>query len=266
MNNNGVAADFSPALPLVLRWLPVWRRHYRVWLKLVGPAILGNFGEPLLYLLALGYGLGTFIGTIGGLPYLMFLASGMVCSSAMNTASFEGLYSAFTRMDVQKTWDAMLATPLSVPDIVIGEATWAATKGLISSVAIMVVAALLGSVADGWALLALPVIFLTGLCFAAMALVVTACAKNYDFFMYYNTLLMTPMMLLSSVFFPLQEMPMAIQWLAWLLPLIHAVELVRPLMTGLPLEQPGLHLVVLAGYSAAFLALAIRLCKRRLLA
>jgi lipooligosaccharide transport system permease protein len=190
----------------------------------------------------------------------------MVCSSAMNTASFEGLYSAFTRMDVQKTWDAMLATPLSVPDIVIGEALWAATKGLISSVAIMVVAALLGTVADGWALLALPVIFLTGLCFAAMALVVTACAKNYDFFMYYYTLLMTPMMLLSSIFFPLQEMPPVIQWLAWLLPLIHAVDLVRPLMTGLPLEQPGLHLLVLVGYSAAFLALAIRLCQRRLLA
>ena len=266
MDNNGYPADSFPLPPLVLRWLPVWRRHYRVWLKLVGPALMGNFGEPLLYLLALGYGLGTFVGTIGELPYLVFLASGMVCSSAMNTASFEGLYSAFTRMDVQKTWDAMLTTPLSVPDIVIGEAIWAATKGLISGVAIMVVAALLGAVADGWALLALPVIFLTGFCFAVMALVVTAVARNYDFFMYYYTLLMTPMMLIGSVFFPLQEMPTAIQWLAWSLPLIHTVELVRPLMTGLPLEQIWLHLLVLAGYSAAFLALAIVLCKRRLLA
>lgn len=263
MSNIDIFADVAPP-PRALGWLPVWRRNYRVWVKLVGPAMLGNFGEPLLYLLALGYGLGVFIGDIGGLPYLAFLASGMVCSSAMNTASFEGLYSAFTRMDAQKTWDAMLATPLSVPDIVIGEAVWAASKGLISSVAILLVAALLGTVASGWALLAMPVIFLTGFCFAAMALVVTARAKNYDFFMYYYTLLMTPMMLLSSVFFPLEQMPAAIQWLAWLLPLIHAVELIRPLMTGLPLAQPWLHLAVLLGYSAVFMTLAVVMIQRRL--
>ena len=252
--------------PAVSRWLPVWRRNFQVWLKLFGPALLSNFGEPLLYLLGLGYGLGTFVGRIGNLPYIVFLASGTVCSSAMMTASFEGLYSAYTRLDVQKTWDAMLATPLAVQDIVIGEAVWIATKGLFSSAAILIVAACLCAVAGWQAVLALPVVLLTGFCFGAMALVVTALARNYDFFMYYDTLLMTPMLLISGVFFPLQEMPTAIQRLARLLPLSHAVELVRPLMTGTLLEQPVWHLLVLGGYAVVALTLAVMLIRRRLMA
>jgi lipooligosaccharide transport system permease protein len=264
MGNRSQAMPAAALPPAVLRWLPVWRRNFRVWLKLFGPAMLGNFGEPLLYLLALGYGLGAFVGSIGGLPYVVFLASGMVCSSAMTTASFEGLYSAYTRMDVQKTWDAMLATPLAVRDIVIGEAVWAATKGLFSGAAILIVAALLGAVAGWEAVLALPAVLLTGLCFGAMALVVTAVARNYDFFMYYYTLLITPMLLIGGVFFPLQEMPPLIQRLAWLLPLSHAVELVRPLVTDAPPVQPVPHLLVLCSYTAAALALAVRLIRRRL--
>ena len=94
-----------------MRWVAVWRRNARVWRKLLGPALLGNIGEPLLYLLALGYGLGVFVGELEGMDYITFLASGFVCASAMNTASFEGLYSAYTRMAVQDTWTAMYFTP-----------------------------------------------------------------------------------------------------------------------------------------------------------
>lgn len=251
---------------LGLGWLPVWQRNLRVWIKLAGPAILGNFGEPLLYLLALGYGLGSFVSEMQNMPYIVFLASGIVCSSAMITASFEGMYSAYTRMDVQKTWDAMLATPLDVSDIVIGEAVWAATKSLISSAAILIVAGLLGAVEDWQAILALPVVLLTGLCFAGLALVVTAFATNYDFFLYYNTLILTPLLLFSGVFFPLEQMPPVIQWLALLFPLTHAVDLVRPLITGTVLTQPWLHMLVLTGYTLSALALAAVLIRRRLAA
>ncbi len=255
-----------PALPPgALRWLPVWRRHFLVWYKLAGPAILGNFGEPLLYLLALGYGLGSLVGNIGELPYLVFLASGIVCSSAMVTASFEGMYSAYTRMEVQRTWDAMLATPLDIADIVLGEVVWGATKSLISSAAILLVAALLGAVHSGLAVLALPVVLLTGLCFAALALVVTAFARNYDFFLYYNTLVLTPMLLLSGVFFPLEQMPGPIRGMAQLFPLTHAVELIRPLVIG---QWPGnavLHLAVLILCTLGALVLATRLLRRRLM-
>lgn len=247
-----------------LRWLTVWRRNARVWRKLALASVLANFGEPLLYLLALGYGLGTLVGQIDGLAYLSFLASGIVCSSAMVTAAFEGMYSSYTRMAVQRTWDAMLATPLSVTDVVIGEAVWCATKSLISSVAILIVATLLGAISDPRAVLALPVVALLGLAFGAMSLVVTAVARSYDFFLYHNTLILTPVLLLSGVFFPLDNMPTAVQWGAMALPLYHAVALVRPLLTGGAVGEVGLHLLIISSYGVAMLTLAIALIRRRL--
>lgn len=247
------------------RCLPVWRRNAQVWIKLSGPSLVGNFGEPLLYLLALGYGLGGFIGEVDGLPYIVFLATGIVCSSAMNTATFECLYSAYTRMKVQETWSAMLAAPLNLDDIVLGEALWAGTKSLISASAILLVAALLGLV-DGWqAVGVLPLAFLLGCCFGAMALVVTAISPSYDFFLYYFTLVITPMFLLSGVFFPLESVPGWVQAGVRLLPLYHIVELVRPLMTGRPLEGVVGHLLVPLLYGLAALWLALGFLRRRLL-
>ena len=156
------------------------------------------------------------------MPYITFLASGIVCSSAMNTATFEALYSAYTRMTTQQTWAGMLAAPLDVDDIVLGETIWAGTKSLFSAAAILVVAALLGIVRGPRALLVLPIAMLVGTCFAAMALVVTAISKNYEFFLYYVTLVVTPMMLFCGVFFPLQGLPAPLRSIAALLPLTHA--------------------------------------------
>lgn len=251
-------------VPAWRRWTAVWRRNVLVWRKLAAASLLGNFGEPLLYLLALGFGLGGMVGAVDGLPYLAFLASGIVCSSAMTTASFEATYSAYTRMEPQRTWDAVLTTPLEVRDVVLGEVLWAATKSLFNSSAILVVAMGLGAASGPRALLALPVAALTGFCFASLAMVVTARARSYEFFMYYQTLLITPMLLLSGVFFPLSRMPEAVQTAAQLLPLAHAVALVRPLMTGGVNETPLLHLAVLATWGVGALLLSIRLVEQRL--
>lgn len=247
-----------------LRWLPVWRRNVLVWRRLAGPAFIGNIGEPLLYLVALGYGLGSFVGQVQGLDYLTFLASGFVCASAMNTASFEGTYSGYTRMAVQQTWTAMLYAPLEVRDIVLGETVWAATKSLVSAAAILLVATGLGAVDGPEALWVLPVALLTGFCFGAMALTVTAVSRSYDFFLYYLTLFITPMLLVSGVFFPLEGVPLLVEKLASLLPLAHAVALVRPLMTGAPLESVVIHLLVLLAWGGVALWLAIRLVSHRL--
>ncbi|MFU8837164.1 MAG: ABC transporter permease [Thiohalomonadaceae bacterium] len=249
---------------LALRWLAVWRRNARVWGKLAGPAMLGNIGEPLLYLLALGFGLGAMVGEIEGMDYIAFLASGFVCASVMNTASFESVYSAYTRMAVQETWTAMLYTPLSVADILIGEVAWSASKALLSAFFVLIVAAFLGAV-DGWlALWVLPVALLTGVAFSAMALVITAVSRSYDFFLYYFTLLLTPMLLFSGVFFPLDGMPAVVSQIAAILPLWHAIELVRPLMTGQVPTLIPLHLLVLSLYALLPLWLAGRLVSRRL--
>ena len=249
-----------------LRWIPVWRRHVLVWRKLLIPSLVGNFGDPLLYLLALGYGLGRFVGSMDGMPYVTFLASGIVCSSAMNTATFEALYSAYTRMTTQQTWAGMLATPLDIDDIVMGEMIWAGTKSLVSASAILLVAAALGIVHGPQIVLVLPVALLVGICFAAMALVVTAISKNYEFFLYYVTLVVTPMMLFCGVFFPLKGLPPALRWAAAFLPLTHGVAVIRPLMTGAWPAQAPLHWLVVFCWALFAYCVATALARRRLLA
>jgi lipooligosaccharide transport system permease protein len=252
---------------LNLRWFSVWLRNFRVWQKHLMPALLGNFGEPVLILFALGYGLGYFVESMEGVSYLSFLASGILCSGAMQTASFEAQYSAYTRMDVQHTWRGILATPLDIQDIVFGEVFWAATKSFIHVTAILIVAVLLGAINSVWSVISLPILFLAGLSFASMAMVMTALAKNYDFFLYYQTLLLAPMMFLSGIFFPLSKMPELIQSLVWLLPLVHVVELVRPLLLNQAMPSVGymlLHLFVIASYGLVFFTIALVLLRRRL--
>ncbi|HQT42642.1 MAG TPA: ABC transporter permease [Halothiobacillus sp.] len=249
------------------RWaaIAVLERNFLVWRKLMGPAIVLNFGEPLIYLLGLGLGLGHWVGTVAGLPYLVFLASGVVASSAMTTVSFEGMYSVFTRMVPQKTYDAMMATPMDIDDIVLGEIIWAALKGLFSAVAILVVAAVLGAVPGGWmALWALPVVFLMGLAFAGPAIIMSAVAGSYDFFNYYFVLIVTPMFMLSGVFFPTDSFPAALQAVVQFLPLTHAVEVIRPVIVGQPVTQIGAHLAVLSGFAVLSFYLAVAMVRRRL--
>lgn len=247
------------------RWCAIWLRNFRVWRKLIIESLLGNFANPLIYLIALGFGLGRYVGTLDGLPYLVFLASGIVCSSAMNTATFEGLFSAYTRMTTQKTWDSMLATPLGVSDIVLGETLWAGTKGLISATAILIVAALLHLVYSWQALFVLPIVFIMATCFAALALIMTAYAKSYDFFTYYFTLFISPMMLLSGVFFPLTKMPTFVKMLAHISPLYYTIELIRPLMTNRPLQLPLLNLSVLIIFTVLAYGIAAKLMHKRMI-
>jgi lipooligosaccharide transport system permease protein len=253
-------------LPRIRRGaLYVWRRNLLVWRKLLVPAILMNFGEPVIYLLGLGFGLGRFVGDMAGLPYLAFLASGVIASSSMTTASFEGMYSVFTRMVPQKTYEAILATPLEVDDIMAGEMLWCANKALFSGSAILVVAALLGVVHDWQALLALPVVFLIGLCFAGPALIMSALAGSYDFFSYYFVLIVTPMFILCGVFYPVDTLPETVHGIVQWLPLTHGVYLTRGLVAGTELTHPWLHIAVLLGYALVSYVIAVALVRRKLL-
>ncbi len=243
----------------------VWRRNVLVWRKLLGPSLLINFGEPFLYLLGLGYGLGLFIGDMMHMPYLTFLASGILASSAMNIASFEAMFSVYTRMIPQRTYEAILATPLEVSDILAGEMLWCATKAVINGAAILSVATLLGAVQSWTALWVLPIQFVVGLCFAGPALIMTALARGYDFFNYYATLVITPMFVLSGVFYPVSSLPPLLQGIVQFLPLTHAVDLIRPLVAGQPVTNVALHLGVLLAYGLAGYLVAVKLVRRRLL-
>lgn len=254
------------ALPSMnLRFVPVWRRNLLVWRKLAVPSLLGNLADPLIYVLGLGYGLGSMLPQVGGVPYIAFLAAGMVCSSTMNSATFEAMYSAFSRMHVQRTWDAIMNAPLDLDDVVLAELVWAASKSVLSGAAILAVVWLLGLTHSLLSLWVLALVPLVGLAFGALALVVTAMARSYDFFMYYFTLIITPMSLLCGVFFPVDRLPVVFQAIAAFLPLTHAVAIARPLLLG---EIPGhvaLHVLVLLAYAAAGFYAASVLFRRRLL-
>ena len=260
MNAKTLAApEFS------LRHFHVWRRNSLVWRKLAIPSMLGNLADPMLYMLGLGYGLGAMLSDVGGLSYIAFLATGIVCSSTMMSASFEAMYSGFSRMHVQKTWDAILNAPVTLDDVVLGETVWAASKSFLSGMAVLLVAWALGLTHSALALWAIPIVFLTGLTFAGMGLVMTALSPSYDFFMYYFTLVITPMMLVCGVFFPVSQLPGPLQAVTQILPLTHAVELVRPLMTGAVPSDIPLHLAVLAAYAVSSFYVALVLTRRRLL-
>ena len=248
-----------------LRWIPVWRRNFLVWRKLAIPSLLGNLADPLIYMLGLGYGLGGLLPQVGGVSYVSFLAAGTLVSSTMNAATFESLYSAFSRMHVQKTWDAILNTPLSLDHVLAGELVWAASKSLLSGLAILLVITALGLTHSPLAFGVIPVIFLSGLTFAAMGLVVCALAPSYDFFMYYFTLLITPMLLVSGVFFPADQLPPLLQTVANALPLAHAVALARPLLQGEMPQHLLTHVGALLTVSVVAFGLANVLTRRRLL-
>jgi lipooligosaccharide transport system permease protein len=247
-----------------LRFFPVWRRNLLVWRKLAIASVLGNIADPLLYMVALGYGIGALVGEIGGMPYIAFIGTGMVCQSAMFTSSFEAMYSAFSRMQMQRTWEAIVNAPVALDDVVVAEWVWAASKAVISTAAILLVLMVLGYGRSPLALWVLPVGFLVGLTFGAFGLVMTALAPAYDFFTYFFTLVLTPMLLLSGVFFPVEQMPSALQAVAGVLPLKHAIDLARPLMMGRVPTDIALHVAVLLAYAAVAFQVALVLTRRRL--
>lgn len=255
---------------LSLRWWPVFLRNLLVWRKLAIPSLVGNIAEPLMWLVAFGYGMGALVGEVqvggdGGarVPYILFLASGSICMSAMNAASFEALYSAFSRMHVQKTWDGIMNAPISLDSVLLAEMLWAAFKALFTATAILGVMLALGISHAPKLLVAWPVLLAVGIMFSSIALIFNALAQGYDFFTYYFTLVLTPMMFLSGVFFPREQLPTAVRIASDWLPLTNAVELVRPLFMDQWPAHPLRHGLVVAVTTIAAYWLALALTRRR---
>jgi len=242
---------------VALRNLVVWRRY-------AAASAIGNFGEPLLYLIALGYGLGRVVPPIDGQSYAEFLAPGLIVSTVMYTATFEGTFGAYTRLATQGTFEAMLATPISVPEVVAGEVLWGGLKSMFGATVVLAVVTAFGLVPSALALGVVPLGFVAGLLFYAMALCMTGLSKSYEFFNYYFTLLVAPMYLFSGVFFPLEKAPDWARGLAHVLPLTHVVALSRAfvrgtLHSGLWLNAGALLGFLVVAYSAAAMLLTRRL-------
>lgn len=242
----------------------VWQRNLDVFLQLWKTEAWPPFVEPLLNLGALGFGLGAYVSTIEGQTYQQYIAPGIIASAILFAASFECLFGTFLRMQFQRTFDAIIATPVSIEEVVVGEILWGATRGLLAAIGVLVVVAALGLITTPWMLLALPIGLLAGFMFAAMATAYTSFAPSIDIFNYYITLGITPMFLFSGIFFPTDNLPPAVQNLIWLSPLYHVVRIFRALAaSSFPVEL-WLHLVIILGIGLACSALAIRTLRRRL--
>jgi lipooligosaccharide transport system permease protein len=249
--------------------LRVWARDAAVYRKTWKVSFVTPFVEPLLYLFAFGVGLAGFVGRVPWegeeVPYLRFIAPALVAVNAMNNAFFETTYASFVRMHYQRTFDAMLATPLNLDEVITGEILWAATKALVASGIMLAVIAPFGLAAWPWSLGVLPLAFLGGLAFGSAGMFFTGIMPTIETFNLPVFLFITPMFLLSGTFFPLEGLPSWAQRAAWALPLTHLTAACRELALG----RPGISLIwetaYLVAFTTVFYLLALRAMRRRLI-
>lgn len=244
----------------------VWKRNYyqfkRSWLMNFFWIML----EPLLFLVAIGYGLGSFISDMNGFSYVEFFFPALLCITSMLVAFFEATYGSFAKLTHQGTYATMVLTALEPKQIVVGEIFWAATKGTISSLAVALVAGVFGHLQSWMILPALAVIFISSFVFAAFGMLVTSLIKSYDGIIYPTSGLIVPMSLFCGTYFPISHLSYGLQYLVYLFPLTHTVELVRGLMlSGIVWWHLLLHLGFLIIVGAIFMSLANKRITKRLL-
>ena len=214
------------------RLIRVWQRNRDIFFKLWHSEAPGFLAEPIVILLAMGLGLGAYVGLVDGQKYIEFIVPGIIASYAMFSASFECTYGSYVRMEYQKTYDAIIVTPLSVEDVIAGEITWGATRSLMTAIVILAIAAAFQLVHSPWALLTPALAFLEGILFASIAIFFTSIIPSIYSFNYYFSLFVTPMFFFSGVFFPLSSFPEIVQNLSWIVPLTPVVHLSRALVNG----------------------------------
>lgn len=248
--------------PLVFK---VFRRNLKVFLKTWKANLMFNFLEPVLYLWAMGFGLGVYVEKIQGLSYLNFLAPGLIASSAMFSTAYEMTYDSFTRMSFQKTFHAMVATPVSMDDVVMGEIIYGTFKGVLYGMVFLLVNLLFGLVKSPLALLVPVPLILMALTFSILSLIWTSLAPNYDSFGYFFTIIISPMFLFSGIFFPVENLPAAVKFLPRLTPLYHAVVAIRGLVLGNFHLSELWHLGLLAALVILLIRVPLVMVKNRLI-
>jgi lipooligosaccharide transport system permease protein len=245
----------------------VWQRNLEVFVKTWKVNFFPPFIEALLYLFAIGLGIGTYVGMIGNIPYVEFIAPAILAISIMNTAFFECTYGSYVRMYYQKSFDAMIATPLTIEDVIAGEILWGATRSLISVTLMIPVFAAFGVISLPASLFMIPLAFIGGLMFAGIAMCFTAITPSIDTLNYPSFLIITPMMLFSGTFFPLALLPVIFQYVAIaVLPLTHLVIISRMFTLSAISWTVLLNFAWIIAVTAIFCVIAINLMRRRLIA
>lgn len=243
----------------------VWLRNYLYFRYTIWISVLWVFAEPLLYLFAIGYGLGQLVGEIQGRPYVEFFFPALMVSSSMMVAYFEGTYGTYTKLTRQKTFNTILLTPITSSEIVMGELLWVATKGFLSGLAVFLVASALGLIRIDIVLPLLALLVLVSLMFAGFGITMASFARNYDWFVYSQTGFIMPMYLFSGTYFPLESLPMGLQYVAWTLPLTHAVMASRDLLWGTWTSVTFLNIGFLFVFAVLLMNLSVARLQRKMI-
>jgi lipooligosaccharide transport system permease protein len=233
--------------------------------------IFSGFFEPLFYLVGIGLGIGGMIGNVAGIHYGAFVAPGLLASSCVNGAITDGFFNIFFKLKFQKTYDGILATPMRVPDIAFGEMLWAQFRGSIYAAMFIFVLLVMGKatgspfILSRWGMLALPAAMLCCAAFSAMAICMSSFVRTIQDFDAVMGLIVMPMFLFSGIFFPVSVFPAAFQVLVQIVPLYHAVEILRQLTTGSVRADIFLHLAYLVLVGSFAFIVAMRRLERALI-
>lgn len=266
MSNSSAPVEGRAYPPFHRRVLSVWFRHVVVYGRNIFSNGLPPFLEPLIFLVGIGLGLGRYIDEMGGVPYLQYLATGLMISTAMFTASFETTFSTFIRLEFDKVYDGILSGPLSVADLFLGEMLWTGTKGLFFSFAVFVIVSVF-RILDPLSTIFIPIIgFFAGAMFGAMGLLVTSFVKTINHFNFYLTGIISPMFFFSGVVFPLENLPPWVRPISEALPLTHPVRMARAISFGRPDPILAFDVAYIIVVTAAMGLFAIRRLKKRLIA
>jgi lipooligosaccharide transport system permease protein len=251
------------------RFLRVWNRNLTVYRKNWKISFLPPLLEPLFYLMAFGVGLSALVGDLqyrgAEIPYIAFIAPALLSINMMYNAFFETTYSSFVRMYYQKTFDAMMATPLFLDEVITGEIFWGATKSVMATAIMQGVLSLFGLIAYPEGLLIIPLSFLGGMAFGAIGMYFTAIVPHIEIFNLPIFLFITPMFLFSGTFFPLETLPLWAQHLSYLFPLTHLVDMVRALSFGRIEPSLALNALYLAAFTIVFFPWSLAKIRRRLI-
>ncbi len=256
-------------LYLSRRLFAVWKRNLIVYSRLWKVDFLVPLFEPLFFIAAFGIGLSGLVGSVAyagvELSYVHFIAQAILAISIMFHAFYENTFASFVRMYYQKTFDAMLATPLSLEEVVTAEIMWGATKAVMSGVVILIIISLFGFAEYPGALMVLPLAFLGGFAFGALGMFFNGITPSIDIFNLPIFLLITPLFLFSGTFFPVAELPPWGQYLALATPLYHLVELTRLFTLGEMEASPWLSIAYLLIFTSVFYVLSLKVMRHRLI-
>ncbi|MFV8256834.1 ABC transporter permease [Bdellovibrio bacteriovorus] len=225
--------------------MKVWSRNFMYFKKTWLVSLFWIVLEPVIYLGAIGFGLGAFVNNMGGMSYIEFFFPALLSTTAMMVAFFEGTYGNYTKLTHQKTYATIMLTRVGPEEIVAGELLWATSKGFFGVTGVTIVALFFGLIDSYRILLALPILFLMSALFSCIGMILTSYARNYDSFIYSTSGLIVPMSLLSGTYFPLDQLPAALRYVAYLFPLTHAVAAVREVLHQGPTLWVLIHVLIL---------------------